>query len=321
MIPIAKRLFVVVSAYGGDGMRRRELLFGAVSAATGVGLLTGTRGVSQSESQRTARVAVDGDEDAYVGLEFTERISLDGSGTCTETVDILTITNQSKLELTDFQVSIRLSADAFEITDKTVPGTLSTGETGTVTVTIQSSGMESTVATVDLVANTNGDDPQEVFGAEGRFELHRSWEVSLEANCAVPGTAVSFIAFEPEDSDELHALSDITVESMAWNADGEVTLIDWRSERPVSESVVYGGREWYLCAGGQRGTAGTNEGETDCRKLGRDTCLGSKKPYRCPESPGRGERCAKFDVNSSRLVFDGYTKPECNNRCTDEEGN
>lgn len=297
-------------------MRRRELLFGAVTAATGAGLLTGVRGVSRSESQRTARVAVEGEEDAYVGLEYRDRLTLDGTGDCTATADVLTVTNQSKLELTNFQVDITLEhADAFEIIDITVPDRLATGETGTVRVTVASSGSESTVATVDLVANTDGDDPGSVSGIEGRFELHRSWNLALSADCAVPGTEISFIAFVPSDTGQVSALSKATVESVARNADGEVTFVEWHSETPVAETVVYGGREWYLCGGGKHGTAGTNESRADCRKLGRGTCIGEDQ-YRCPSSPGEQQRCMKYDMGTDGVTARTYTAADCPNGCT-----
>lgn len=303
-------------------MRRRELLFGAITAATGAGLLTGARGVSRSESQRTARVAVEGEEDAYVGLELRDRLTLDGTGDCTGTATILTVTNQSKLTLTNFQVDIALQhAEAFEITDLTVPDRLETGETGTVTVTVASSGSENTVATVDLVANTDGDDPQSVLGTQGRFELHRSWELALRADCAVPGTEISFVAFVPSDTDTTTALSNTTVESVARNADGEITLVEWRSETPVAETVVYGGREWYLCGGGKHGSAGTNESKTDCRQLGVGTCLGEKRPFRCPSSPGENRRCVKYEMGADGSVTRAHTTADCSGRCTDKKDN
>lgn len=321
METIAKHVIVVVSVWCYD-MRRRELLFGAVSVATGAGLLTGAQGVSRSGSQRTARVAVEGEDDAYVGLEFRDRLTLDGTGNCTETADILTVTNQSKLEFTNFQVDITLdNAGAFEITDTTVPDSLATGESGTVTVTVASAGSENTVATVDLVANTDGDDPQSVLGTQGRFELHRSWELALRANCAVSGPEVSFMAFVPEGAAEATALSTPTVESMARNADGEVTLVEWQSETSVAEVVVYGGREWFLCDGGTHGTAGTNERETDCRKLGVGTCVGEEKPYRCPSSPGEKQQCVKYRLSSDGLAARTQTATECAETCTSEEGN
>ena len=224
-------------------MKRRQLLFGAVTTAAGVGLLTGSEGLTQGVSQRQVQVDVASDEDAYLGLELLETVTIDGEE-CETQVDLLTITNQSKLVLKAFQVEIDLGdADAFDITNISVPDELETGETDAVTVTIVSSGQETTTGTVTVTAESDGDDPGGVHGTEGRFELHRSWQISLEADCPIDPESPSFVAFcgtTDVDSDDVNVVYD---------DEGVWERVEWNSEIDPETVALYSGT----------GTAGFDE--------------------------------------------------------------
>lgn len=222
-------------------MRRRQLLFGAVTTATGAGILTGAEGFAKSASHRTARVAVEDDGDAYLGLGFLGSVTL--TGDCEKTVDILTITNQSKLVLTDLTVSITLAASGFTITDVGVPDTLEIGETKPVTVTIESGGQERTTGTVSVELDADGDDPHTTFNEEGRFEIHRSWNVDLEAECAVE--APSFIALCGSPGAVTRDDLTITDDNGVW------TGVHWAQDVAPETVVLYSGT----------GTTGFTEGD------------------------------------------------------------
>lgn len=212
-------------------MRRRQLLFGAVTTATGAGILTGAEGFAESASHRTVRVAVADDDDAYLGLGFLGSVTL--TGDCEETVDILTITNQSKLVLTDIGVTISLEAPGFATTDVRVPERIAIGETKPVTVTIESAGQGRTTGTVSVELDADGDDPHATVSEEGRFEVHRSWDVHLEADC--PVEAPSFIALS--DSPGADA-GDITI---TYDDDGVWEAVHWVDDVDPATVVLYSG--------------------------------------------------------------------------------
>ncbi len=287
-------------------MKRRQLLFGAVTAATGVGMLTGAGGVSESDSHRRTNVTVVSDENGYIGTEVVigPEITLGAESNCQTTVDLLEITNQSKFALTNFGFEVELTgsgADAFDVSTQTdLDETLATGESGTVRLTI---GSDQTTASATVTVTVKA----ETSGSAGRFELHRQEGIRLEADCAVPGPEISILGFVPTDGAELGELS-ATARETVHNEDGEVTGVAWETNEPVAEAVIYAGREWYVCDcnGATGGQAGTNtEVFSDCRLAGTGTSIGDD-PYRCPNSPGHGERCLKYDT----VVPDGLTGSE-----------
>ena len=303
-------------------MKRRQLLFGAVTTAAGVGLLTGSEAYTRDRSHRQVQVDVAGDEDAYVGLDRLESVTIDDTDSCSMQVDLLTITNQSKLVLGSFQVEIDLDdADAFTITNVTVPDQLEIGETGAVTVTVESSGQQATTGTVVVTAETVGDDPAGVYGPEGRFELHRSWQLSLTADCQ--REAPSFVALGGTTDVDGDAVEIVYDEEGVWER------VEWDASVDPETVVLFAGT----------GTPGFDEsegeqsflnydigdensavrGEED-QEAGRTPPGGAEETGQTPECPCRNDSDAvpgtedgtKFGVDDQDGTVSGDGESICN---------
>lgn len=305
-------------------MRRRTFLFGSLGAVGGAGLLASGKGFSRGEAQRQTSVEVVGDEDAYVRLEYLDRVLVDGTvGDCRTTVDLITITNQSKVPLTDFSIDIELtSAPGYVIDGVTTPDELGVGEAGPVEVTFEATGTctaetTGTVTIDDLeIEGTNpSSDRRESF-----FDIHRERELTLTSDCPLPGKEISFIAFRATDEGNVDTLTDTEIHTCAENADGETTAIRWDApdEVQVDEVVVFGGREWYLCDGGSGGIAGTNESLGGDQIATGTTCVGDSAPFRCPNSPCLDEKSVKFEGEDGFGSAD-ITKATCSGCSSGDE--
>jgi hypothetical protein len=281
-------------------MRRRTFLFGSLGAVGGAGLLASGKGFSREEAQRAVSVEVVGDENAYVRLEYLDQVLVDGIvGDCRATREFITITNQSKVPLTDFSIDIELdSTPGYRIVGVTTPEELAVGEVGVIEVTFEAVG----TCTADTPGTVTIDD-FEIEGTnpnidrrESFFDIQRERALTLAAECYLPGKEISFIAFCPENESEVEDLQNTTIQTCAENQDGETTAVRWDAPVGVDEVVVYGGREWYLCDGGRGGIAGTNEQHLGCNQIATGTtCVGDSAPFRCPNSPCLNEESVKFE--------------------------
>ena len=235
-------------------MRRRTVLAGLGTAAAGGSALLASGSFSRVESNRAVTIERVGDEDAYIRLVYTDR-SVD----CTDTVELVEITNQLKDDLVELEVELQNVEDSI-LGDLSVPGPLAVGESGSVTLTVECDPGEETTTTVlfDVYAQSTSS----YVEAESR-EIDISCSCSSENPETFDGTAISFAAFCSGDTPA--TVTDITVTHVKPDEADEPTGISWTSDDPISEVVLYGGREWYRfeAAGATSGTALMDETAAD----------------------------------------------------------
>ena len=222
-------------------MNRRAFLAGAATATVGTGAVLASGSFSQAESQRQVTIETVGDEDAYLKLVYDDQ-----TVNCEGEIELVTLTNQTKEELTDIEVTITSGTGDREFEDKTVPEKLAVGKSGTVTVDVACYPGDKETQTVSFDV--------EVTGTETNIKAQ---DRSIELICDCPAdNPVSFVAF-CSDSDPVSVSS---IETHPGN-DEEPTTIEWETEDPVQEVVLYGGRRWYRfdADGATTGTAKWSE--------------------------------------------------------------
>ena len=196
----------------------------------------------------------------------------------------------------------------------TVPGRLEVGETGAVTVTVEGSGQEATTGTVVVTAETVGDDPAGVYGPEGRFELHRSWELTLEADCQPDREAPSFFALCGTTGVDPDAVEIVYDEEGVWER------VEWDSSVDPETVVLFSGtgtpgfdeskgKQSSLNYNvGDENTAVRGEEDQEATPPGGADETGQTPPCPCQNDsdavPGT-EDGVKFDVNEDGTVSGG----------------
>lgn len=164
-------------------MKRRKFLVGGTAALTGAGLLAGARGASSVESNREVRIAVEGDEDAYIGLEITSNGDPVATG---DTVEFgcegvlgIVVRNQTKetVEAIDFEPILTNDGRGMEVDYELPDDPIDIGETGTIFVDITCK--EGNGGTVDFGYDI------EVEGTSGEtlIEAQRDSQLTVECHC------------------------------------------------------------------------------------------------------------------------------------------
>jgi len=98
-------------------MNRRTFLLGSAATLAGSGLLVGTQGYSRVESQRTVRLQVQDDDDAYLLLQYpTESIVVD-THECAQAAELLILGNQTKEPLDELVVTLGGDLDEVSISN------------------------------------------------------------------------------------------------------------------------------------------------------------------------------------------------------------
>ena len=155
----------------GRAMNRRKFLLGSAAALTGSGLLVGTQGSSQVESQREVAVDAVGDEDAYLGITYPkESVKFD----CETTVEI-GLRNQTKVRLDQVNVNAHVRGDGVTVDDVDVPDSIELGDEEMVVVTLSCDGGTGSEPTLAFDVSVAGEDTS--------IETKRSREIELDCEC------------------------------------------------------------------------------------------------------------------------------------------
>jgi len=156
-------------------MNRRKFLLGSTAVLTGTGLLAGTQGHSQVESQRAVRLQVEDDENAYLRLVFPDATVVEIE--CERKIRI-PIQNRTKEKLTGITVQPEIVGDGIEVTNVDSPDSLATGEEGTIVVTLEcGEGTDSATAEFGFEIEVEGE------SGDTLIQAHRGEEISLECSC------------------------------------------------------------------------------------------------------------------------------------------
>ena len=148
-------------------MNRRKFLLGSAAALTGSGLLVGTQGSSQVESQREVAVDAVGDENAYLGITYPESVEFG----CKTTVEI-GLRNQTKVPLDDVDAHVR--GDGITVDDVDEPDSIELGDKEVVEVTLSCNGGTGSESLAFDVS---------VAGEDTSIETERSRVIKLDCGC------------------------------------------------------------------------------------------------------------------------------------------
>ncbi|PSP39737.1 hypothetical protein BRC66_04740 [Halobacteriales archaeon QH_2_66_30] len=283
-------------------MNRRKFLLGSAAALTGSGLLVGTQGSSRVESQRTVRVQVEDDEEAYLGIQYRDvDISCDGR------IEI-TLMNQAKEDFTDIHFDYNLHGDKISLGTPTKPGSLDLGSSAEIEIPASccsnSTRPEGTLTFNITARGANSEIETEENGREIELDCVGTGCLNSSDTDPCPDsdsilTGIRFIAFCGSDTN-----LNPTLDTISSNVDGEPVKVYWRTSKPVDEVVLQGGREWYRyeVGGDMDGTvkmasppadefayAGNSQGGDNQVKFSGDSAR------RCPQSPCDGVKGYKID--------------------------
>lgn len=161
-------------------VRRRTVLATVAAGLGGAGLLTGMGSFSSAEAEREVTIEVADDEDAFLRLVYPpDSIDYPQSIDCEDTIDLVTIENQTTTDLDSVTVTVEDISDKFELQDNQGEikiGDLETGasEDVEVSVTVES-GFEGTGEVRFSVSAS---------GPETEIETDDSRSVTIDATCS-----------------------------------------------------------------------------------------------------------------------------------------
>jgi hypothetical protein len=200
-------------------MNRRTFLAGLTTAAVGGSALLASGAYSQVESQRNVRIETVGDEDAYLKLVYGDtRVDCEGE------IGLVTLANQLKHPLTDVEVTYEAPGSGIEFGELTVPGTLGTGESGTVSVPVECGPGGTATETVRFTVTVRGSD-----------STVQARDREIEVTCSCSGgpdefdaTGISFVALCPSGSDPVR-VTELEVTHVTERTEGveEPTGVRW----------------------------------------------------------------------------------------------
>ncbi|MFC7072309.1 hypothetical protein ACFQJ7_05400 [Halovenus rubra] len=295
-------------------MKRRRFLFGSSAALTGTGLLVGSRGTTTAETQRKMQIQVEGDEDAYLGMEIPETFEFG----CKETFNI-PLRNQTNDPLSRVDGSANLSGGGIQLLDYQFPDSLGLGEQKPLTVTFSCGD------NTQAVGEFGFDIRAESEGGHTLINAQRNSEVNLECSC-IDRQRIVLVGFAPKSDTNPSELNP-SVEPNWHDDDGEVVGIKWKTDVAVEEVVLHGGAEWYRYRTGSStsGTATMDQKSADGYANERDfegirgqkVQFAGDRNWRCKTSPCDGK--AGWVIRNSRGSFGGgkKTPAQCGNVSTD----
>ena len=287
----------------GRVMNRRKFLLGSAAALTGSGLLVGTQGSSQVESQRTVRVQVEDDKEAYLGIQYKENVGINCDGPIK-----ITLMNQAKEDFTDIDFNYDLNGDKISLGTPTKPGSLDLGSSAEIEIPASccsnSTRPEGTLAFNITARGANSKIETEENGREIKLDCEGTGCLNSSETDPCPDsdsilTGINFIAFYGSDTN-----LNPTLDNISYNRDGEPVKVDWSTSKSVDEVVLQGGQEWYRyeVGGVTNGTvkmasppadefayAGNSQGGDNQVKFSGDSAR------RCPRSPCDGVKGYKID--------------------------
>lgn len=213
-------------------MNRRTFVAGLGTATLGGSALLASGSYSRVESQRAVTIETVGDEDAYLRLVYQDSEIED----CERQITLVELTNQFKEPLDDIEVDFETTNENITFEELDAPEELGVGEAAVVTLDASCTSDEPVTTTVTFTIEAEGEETSVTV-------QDRTIEVTCECPPEVlPGKEISFIAFCGDDP---VTVEEVTVTHV--NEDGEPTGVEWKTEDPVEEVVLWGGREWYLC--------------------------------------------------------------------------
>lgn len=159
-------------------MKRRKFVLGSTAALSGIGLVVGARGFTETRGRREMRIAVENDEDAYLGLvpevEFGDVLDVKCGGDTS-----IDIRNQTNVDPIEVSVDPNVVGDAVTLEDASVrESTIGVGERETVTFEPGCQpGTDGANATLNFHITARGD------GSDGTLiEVDRE----VRVNCSCP---------------------------------------------------------------------------------------------------------------------------------------
>jgi len=164
-----------------------------------------------------------------------------------------------------------------------------------------------------ITAETVGDNPGGVHGPEGRFELHRSWQLTLEADCRPDREAPSFLA--------LCGATDVDGEDVriVYDDEGVWERVEWDSSVDPETVVLYSGTgaDGFDKTEGKPSFLNYDIGERTSAGRGKEDQEAGRTPPGGAESTGQTPLCpcrnnsvmvpetdagVKFDINDDGTV-------------------
>lgn len=135
-------------------MKRRTVLLGIGTAAAGGSLVLGSGSFSDVASQRTVKLAVVGDENAYLTLQYSD-IAFE----CAETVTLFTVTNHTLDSIDNITVDVTITGTEITLDNVTMSEqTLGVGDSATVTADAEANSGTQSTETVTFDVETTGVD-------------------------------------------------------------------------------------------------------------------------------------------------------------------
>lgn len=227
-------------------MNRRMFVAGMGTTALGGSALLASGASSRVESQREVKIRVADDEDAYLSLLYPRDYTRDRSISCDRTIELVTITNQLKETIDEVTIeNLTVEPDDLVVNEDTliVPDRIGVGEYGKVEISVEcepGTDTDRTVITFDIVAKG----VNHTVVAKGGEGAERTIAVSCSCSpttTLLNGKGISFIAFCSRDGGSVTVSG---VEVTHENSEGEPTGVSWTTAEPVTEIVLWGGREW-----------------------------------------------------------------------------